>query len=287
MTRPKSLRAVSRILGVRVVRGTRWPVNPLGRRPYDRLLPWLVKAPVRATRWLFWIFAAILSARQLRDLYLLEKSSARVQAMPEIGAQFGLERCDIRYINLDHRSDRREHFEAEMCRIGVSWHQRVPGVNASPGILGCVLAHIDLLESWDRDRNRLLLVFEDDAQCVVTRDELDAVIEEFAAAPELQVLMLAHNAAWHIPISDRLAVSSDVFTAAAFVLRPEMASKIQAAFQTSVHMLEANLPVHKAALDVVWREVQREEVFAIATPRCVVQRPGYSDIEQQETNYGI
>jgi hypothetical protein len=270
-----------------MVRDARWRMHPLRRGPADSLSVWMVKIPVRVVRWILWIRSAVVRARRLHALHLRERSATVAEAVHTDSLPRGLERCDIRYINLDHRTDRRAQFEAEMQRIGVSRHQRVPGVSASPGILGCARAHLQLLDSWEPNPQRLLFVCEDDVEFVASREDIDAVIEEFAAAKELKVLMLAHNAAWHIPISDSLALSSDILTTAAFVVRAEIVTRIRAAFKRSEDMLVNGAPTHEAALDLLWREVQENQLFALANPRCAVQREGYSDIEGRFVQYKV
>lgn len=234
-----------------------------------------------------WVAIAITRARRLRSLHAREKSGHAIAISPGSGCGSGLARCDIRYINLESRTDRREQFVAEMETLEISEYQRVAGVVASPATLGCTLAHIEALESWEPNPSRLLFVCEDDVEFVADREDIDRTIEEFFLSPELKVLMLAHNAAWHIPISDRLGISCDVITAAAYVVRVDILQDLLAVFRQAAEMLENGAPSHKAAVDVIWREIQQDQLFAICTPRCAIQRPGYSDVEQAMTDYGV
>jgi hypothetical protein len=39
------------------------------------------------------------------------------------------------------------------------------------------------------------------------------------------------------------------------------------------------------ACDMYWKRLQREHRWFLITPICVIQRPGYSDIEKQDVNY--
>jgi hypothetical protein len=242
--------------------------------------------PIRTLRWVFWCSAAAVRANRLRSVYLSQKSRT-TGARIETSRTVGLERCDIRYINLDYRKDRRAEFESEMRRLGVSWHERITGIPATPGMLGCALSHVDLLNSWDRNPGRLLLVCEDDVEFIASRNDIDFAIEEFCQSPELEVLMLAHNAAWHIPISDQIAISSDILTTSAFILRPTIAAAIQMQFQKSVEMLQAGNNSRQYALDFVWRDLQATRLFGLVLPRLAKQRDGYSDIEGRETSYGV
>lgn len=287
MRQPERRGWFGRLIGVNVVPDVRWPQNPLRRRPDGKEFHRITGAPLRATHWVLSVLLASIRARRLLNVQSRAQASNVPPAPSEPGPATGLNRCDIRFINLDHRTDRREQFEIEMKRLGVSWHQRIPGVIASPGALGCARAHVNVLDSWRSVNGQLLLVCEDDAQFVAPREEIDAAIEEFVASPHLQVLMLAHNAMWRIPISNRLGISASISTAAAFILRPEVVPALRAIFQQSADLLEGGMAPSRAAIDVTWKRLQRQHVFALTNTRCAIQRPSYSDIEQKFTEYKV
>lgn len=286
MLQPERLRWFYRLLGVWIVPDARWRANPLRRGAADSLSIWLVKIPVRVVRWIIWVCSAVVRARRLRTLYLREGSGTAAQAA-STGSAFGLERCDIRYINLDHRTDRREQFEAEMVRLGVTWHQRVVGVRDKNGSLGCRLSHINVLSEWNPSPGRLLMVCEDDVTFNCNAAEINKLLDEFAANPALKVLLLAHNSAWHVPASDAFGISADALTTACYAIKPEILRDLSDSFRKSAAMLAAGVPRHRAAGDVVWRELQKVQVFATTRKRCVVQRPSYSDTEYRPTDYGV
>lgn len=275
-----------RVRGLNFVRDMGWPRSPTRRKPGEAFWMFALKAPVRAVRWSVRFFTAPMEARRLERVYTAQTAqSIEGVGATRAGTPQGLERCDIRYINLDHRSDRREEFEREMLDLNVSWHLRESAVAADPGILGCGLSHSKVLRSWDARPGRLLLVCEDDAEFVVTRPELDALIEEFVSTPALKVLTLAHRTAWNIPISERLAISSDIQTTAAYVVKPESVPGLVQAFSKSVRRLRAGAPSRTAALDKVWKEMQRQQLFALPRVPSAIQRAGYSDIERKIVDY--
>lgn len=270
----------------RYVRANRWPRSPVRRKPNESISAFVVKSPVRAVRWAVRFLTADIEVRRFRRINALPSlaSPHPNAAIPPESAR-GVERCDVRYINLDHRSDRREDFENEMHALGVSWHNRHSATLAHPGALGCSLSHLQVLKHWEATPGRLLLVCEDDARFVASRSELDALIEEFTASPHLQVLALAYRTAWHIPISDRLAASADIQTTAAYVAKPEIVPDLVAAFEDSVRGLRDGASARTAALDKVWKRVQKKRLFAIPRKKCVIQRAGFSDIQEALTDY--
>lgn len=268
------------------VRDEGWPRSPTRRRPGERGLAFAIKAPIRAIRWCARFLSAPFEARRLQRLYI-EKVDAGDRSVPVLsaGGEQGLKRCDIRYINLDQRIDRRDDFEREMSDLGVSWHLRVPATVASPGSLGCGLSHTRVLKDWKRSLGRLLFVCEDDAEFVAPRQELDALIEEFVSRPELKVLALANRAAWHIPISERLGISSDIQTTAAYVVKHEISADLVEVFERVTRLLTGGAPDRIAALDIAWKELQKQQLFVVPRRRCVIQRAGYSDIQAKLTDY--
>lgn len=268
------------------VRDDGWPLTPARRKPGESTFTCAVKAPIRAVRWAVRFVTAATEARTLQRLIDHRRKQFVGESLaPTVDSNRGLRRCDVRYINLDRRPDRRAEFEREMRSIGVSWHVRVAATVANSGLLGCGLSHTRVLREWQMLPGRLLFVCEDDAQFVSPRRELDLLIEEFVFRPELKVLALAHRTAWHIPISERLGVSSDIQTTAAYVVKPEIVLQLAEIFDASVRRLAAGTPAHFAALDMVWKELQKKQLFAVPRHRCVIQRAGYSDILDKDVNY--
>lgn len=274
-------------LGFNYVRDAGWPLSPLRRKSGEQTVICVVKAPIRAIRWCVRFLTAPLEARRLRRVYSEQvDAGARDSGLVASDVDHGLKRCDVRYINLDQRPDRRADFEREMRKLNVTWHMRVPATAASPGSLGCALSHTRVLRESMEKPGRLLFVCEDDVEFVSPRHELDVLVEEFVARPDLKILALANRTAWHIPISERLGVSSDIQTSAAYVVKPEMVSELADVFDTSVRRLAAGSPDRVAALDIVWKGLQNKRLFAVPRYRCVTQRAGYSDIQNRSVDYG-
>jgi hypothetical protein len=200
---------------------------------------------------------------------------------------YGLDRCEVMYINLDHRQDRRIQIEEEVARLGLTKALRIPGTLAELPTIGCSQSHLNALHSWAPDENRLLLVLEDDCQFLASRKELDAVVEEFAVNAHLEVLCIANNTPWSRPISDALAISTEIQTTAAYVVKGGALRDLRAAMGDSIERLRAGEPPEKAACDIVWMGIQKKRFFAVPRTRMAIQRAGYSDIQQEHTDYGV
>lgn len=203
------------------------------------------------------------------------------------GISFGLNRCAIVYINLEHRSDRRRQIEAELERILVVGAVRIPAIYDNPPILGCARSHLAALSGASPLEGQLLLVLEDDCHFLVPREYLDAVIEEFARDDRLDVLAIANNSLWTQPISRKLAISTDIQTMAAYVVKRRALGDLVQLMQESVGRLAAGESPRFAANDIVWKQLQLRRFFAIPRRQIAVQRPSFSDIRNMQVDYGV
>lgn len=208
-----------------------------------------------------------------------ESPSNYVHSPIRSGQPIGIQRCYVVYINLEHRSDRRQSFQTQMETLDVAHFRRFEAVRAQPGGLGCSMSHDRVLSSWSPVGDQLLMVCEDDALFLASRPEIDEIIEEFAADPRLSVLALANSTPWRIPISDRLAISSDIQTTACYVAKASAVPGLIRSAQASMSAFAAKKRYAAAAIDQVWKTYQHEVFFAVPRNRAVIQMPGESDIE--------
>jgi hypothetical protein len=85
----------------------------------------------------------------------------------------------IVYINLDHRTDRKQEFENEMVSMGVTNYTRIPGTLPviTEGItegrsrhIACGTTHIEIVKQAKKDNLDNILIFEDDV-CLYNENE--------------------------------------------------------------------------------------------------------------------
>ena len=267
-------------------RASGWPIGPLVRKPKDGTLISVAKSPIRAVRWVSKFPTAAIAASVHRRRISAASMQMEIPLRRNMHASSdGLTNCAIRFINLDARQDRRVQFEAEMARLEVTWHARHPGVLERHGAIGCGQSHIDVLRQWDDAQSGLLLVCEDDAEFVANRVELDSLIDDFQSIPRAMVLALAHRTAWTIPYSKRFATSSDIQTTAAYVIKKEFRSQLIHCFDSAVRQLRRGGSERRHAIDIAWKELQRDFLFVLPRTTCVVQRESYSDVRREYVNY--
>ena len=67
------------------------------------------------------------------------------------------------YINLEHRTDRREQIESELSIMGIN-AQRFNAIVSNNGAVGCTMSHLRLLNNAIEKNYSHLLILEDDIQ---------------------------------------------------------------------------------------------------------------------------
>ena len=201
------------------------------------------------------------------------------------------------FINLDHRTDRLAFIESEFARLSIKGAIRVPAILESKGAIGCLKSHILALEQ-DLSTDRCIWICEDDIQFKVSREDLDLYIREFMES-SADILCLGFASRHDIEYSEHLRQSFDLQTASCYLVKSQFKSVLCDFWKANLHSYETNeknpykdyfddLSVHKGeyiCTDMSWKVLQQSYIFVIPKVRCVVQRPGFSDIEKNYVDY--
>lgn len=198
----------------------------------------------------------------------------------------GLDRCRIIYINLASRPDRKLEIEEEFRRLRVRDFERFDAIAKEKGIVGCNLSHAAVLGGKNYSEE-LVMVCEDDAQFVASREEVDHIIDSFVSKSWLDVLCLGNLVENKvIRIDQDFAISNNVQTTSCYVVRGAHLASIASIFAKSARKLEKGSPVWLHALDIAWKSAQRWSlVFAVPHAPTVIQRASFSDIEKRKVDY--
>jgi glycosyl transferase family 25 len=214
------------------------------------------------------------------------KPSASRHSGPE--GRDALALCDVVFINLSHREDRRHQITGELERVGFDQFRRFDAIMADPGGLGCALSHLAVLNSWGRIPDRLLLIAEDDCQFLLPTDRINDLIAEFHRSTG-DVLSLAYSAYDLAPIEGEplFRRAFDTQTMACYLVKPHMVDPLIGIARKSIDLFHAGRPYQEAAIDRVWKELQSTATFFVPVDRAARQRPSYSDIEQRMVDYNV
>jgi GR25 family glycosyltransferase involved in LPS biosynthesis len=191
------------------------------------------------------------------------------------------------YINLDYRTDRREHIEKELSKIGIN-ATRFNAVKLNNGAIGCSMSHLKCLE-FARDNNYdHILIVEDDTtflDALVFQTQFNNFLKN--SQNRWDVVLLAGN---NVPPYKRIdntciKVTSCQTTTAYLVNGHYLNTLIQNIREGMNKLLRQPENKFHYAIDKYWFSLQRKDNWYLITPLTVVQREDYSDIENKNTNY--
>lgn len=201
----------------------------------------------------------------------------------------------IYYINLDHRTDKRQHIENNILpyfkdapletRIA-----RFPAIAHENGAIGCSLSHLAVARKAKQAGARYYLVFEDDFEFLISKSEFHEWIASLFSSPQLdfKVVMLAYNAIQSEPYSSEpyssiLNLSTNAQTTAGFIVNCAYVDELIQCWENGLNMFLVSGEHWNWACDQCWKMLQKEKWF-IAARRIGKQKAAISDIGQQWVN---
>jgi glycosyl transferase family 25 len=192
----------------------------------------------------------------------------------------------IYYINLEHRTDKRRHIETNVLPYfeGTPLANRIERFSAirnENGAIGCSLSHLEVARKAKTAGARYYLVFEDDFEFLIDKEDFLDWLSSLFATPQLdfKVVMLAYNALQNEPYSDILHKSNNAQTTAGFIVNCEYVDELIMCWEYGVNKFLETGEHWKWACDQYWKVLQKEKWF-IASRRIGKQKPAFSDIGQ-------
>jgi len=199
----------------------------------------------------------------------------------------------ILYINLDHRSDRKEHVLQEIRKIDPTLsktHRIKAEYVPEHGALGCTKSHIKAFHLFtEHPEWKNCLILEDDFTFVSHLEEVNQqIVDLFQGCPAYDVLMLAHGLysfstePTSSPLVQRILCAQ---TASGYILHRDYLPVLLHNFQESCQNLEKNGKSSWGCLDMHWKQLQPQGKWFAYHTRVGYQYECYSDIEKYVTNY--
>jgi GR25 family glycosyltransferase involved in LPS biosynthesis len=194
----------------------------------------------------------------------------------------------VRYINLEHRTDRKEQVQNELRRIGwLEKSKRYNAVRLKDGRAGCTLSHLRCLEEAREAKLSHLVIVEDDIQFLnpaLFTEQLDKFL---SSGVDWDVILLAgNNLPPYVRVSDAAVKVTQCQTTTGYIVNERYYDKlIDNIYNGMKHLLNEPTKHFHYAIDKYWFNLQRTDRWFLITPLSVVQREGFSDIEQKNTNY--
>jgi len=182
------------------------------------------------------------------------------------------------YINLESRTDRDSHIKKELKRMGLVNHERFPAVSNEHGLIGCTKSHLSVVLKAIKKRSDYIFVFEDDAQFICTKREIQNVLLEFMNNSALDVLCIGNNVLdYPTKISLRLSRTQNTQTASCYIMKASAFKDFAEVLEEGLEKM-ANGDFRNGAVDIIWKKIQSKHVFVIPNRRVLLQKKSYSDI---------
>jgi GR25 family glycosyltransferase involved in LPS biosynthesis len=188
----------------------------------------------------------------------------------------------IIYINLDHRTDRREQIESQLVQYGLTNFERFAAVHNPLNGIGCAQSHLAVLRLAKERGYKNILILEDDFVFIVDKPVFEETLSElFEKAPNFDVCFISYcleeEQKSEFSFLKKVRFSS---TASGYIINSHYYDAIIELYEWSVPLLEATGRHWLYANDQVWRVLQSYDNWYCTIPRLGVQSDGFSDNSQ-------
>lgn len=192
------------------------------------------------------------------------------------------------FINLDERPDRLEHVLEEFKKIGVEG-TRYKGNKTKNGAIGCTLSHIKCLEMAKINNYPQVFICEDDITFLdpsLFLKNLNKFKNSVYSKSWDVIIVGGNNAPPFKPINNFCIQVNNNQTTTGYIVNAAYYDKLILNFKTGLQQLLQN-PTDKRnyAIDIYWKQLQRQDKWYMIIPPTVIQYASYSDIEEHVVDY--
>lgn len=198
----------------------------------------------------------------------------------------------ILYINLAHRTDRKDHILLELQKWGVdsSKIHRIDAVHRTPGALGCGLSHIKALtEAFSHSEWNTVLILEDDFTFRPDSEMNNNIKQLCTTHSFFDVGLLSYNPEFvkykdtTIPSIKKILYSQ---TTSSYLIRRHYIPTLLQNMKAATYDMERFGKRHENCIDIHWTKLQPCGHWYGIFPAIGYQYDNYSDIENRVTSYG-
>jgi len=195
---------------------------------------------------------------------------------------------NIFYINLEHRTDRKEHVESELLKIGVKEAQRFNAIKMENGAIGCSMSHLRILQDAQKNNLDHILIVEDDITFLdpeLFKNQINKFFETHKNDWDV-VLLAGNNMPPYKNIDDTCIQVSRCQTTTGYIVNGHYIKTLLQNVKIGLtHLINKPTEHSKYAIDKYWFILQQLYKWYLIVPLTVVQREDYSDIEKRVTNF--
>jgi glycosyl transferase family 25 len=194
---------------------------------------------------------------------------------------------NIFYINLEHRTDRKEHVEKELLKIGIK-AQRFNAIKMENGAIGCSMSHLRILQDAQKNNLDHILIVEDDITFLdpeLFKNQINKFFETHKNDWDV-VLLAGNNMPPYKNIDDTCIHVSRCQTTTGYIVNGHYIKTLLQNVKIGLtHLINKPTEHSKYAIDKYWFILQQLYKWYLIVPLTVVQREDYSDIEKRVTNF--
>jgi glycosyl transferase, family 25 len=195
---------------------------------------------------------------------------------------------NIFYINLEHRTDRKEHVEKELLKIGVRSAQRFNAIKMENGAIGCSMSHLRILQDAQKNNLDHILIVEDDITFLdpeLFKNQINKFFKTHKNNWDV-VLLAGNNMPPYKNIDDTCIQVSRCQTTTGYIVNGHYIKTLLQNVKIGLtHLINKPTEHAKYAIDKYWFILQPLYKWYLIVPLTVVQREDYSDIEKRVTNF--
>ena len=189
------------------------------------------------------------------------------------------------YINLTKRVDRKRHIESELQRMGLVG-ERFPAIWAAQGLLGCMKSHLGVLKNAKLQGWESVLILEDDAQFLVSKEELKELMNKITSM-DFDVVMLGYNLKKSQDMNESFLKVLEAQTASAYIVHKSFYNTLIDLYEKTIPIASKTFDWDRYANDQVWKQLQPGSRWYATKIRVCRQIPGYSDNTRKFEDYGL
>ena len=193
----------------------------------------------------------------------------------------------IFYINLEHRTDRKESVEEELKKLNYPSEmiERVDAIKRDNGALGCTLSHLKCLEIAMENDYECVMIVEDDLGFKenINEQSFRDLLDELKELSNFDICSLTSNRLcnYNLKVSEKISKALNIQTTTGYIVRKRFYKTLYDNFNKSRENFENGKSKPESALDIIWKQLQGKDTeFYIFDPVIAIQIPSYSDIEK-------
>lgn len=186
------------------------------------------------------------------------------------------------YINLEHRTDRKEQIEKELQKYFPNEKiQRFNAIKHQRGNIGCTQSHIAILEIAIKENWSNYLVVEDDA--IWSNFDKGYSLLEVLTKNNYDVIQLGST---YTQYDKNTYKTTKAWTTTAYIVQQKYYNTLLENFKEGLYFLTETGIGPRFAIDVYMGILQKRDNWYAIVPSLMIQSEGYSDIEKAVIDNG-